>query len=97
MPLMQVKMVQQNGHFSLITDVLVLCQIVYPQFPRETIFVTSIRNRRIKFQLRPIYLALEDLGTQFLPGLHSFSGADITGTVHEKKIGLFRKHLRIVI
>ena len=81
MPLMQVKMVQQNGLLSLDTDVLVLCLKVYTEFPRETIFVTSFRNRRRKFQLRPIYLALEDLGTQFLPGIHSFSGADITGTV----------------
>ena len=77
MPVMQVKMVQQNGHlFSLDTDVL-----GYPEFPRETIFVTGTGNRRRKIQLRPIYLALGDLNTQPLPGLYSFSGADVTGTV----------------
>ena len=81
MPLMQVIMVQQNGHFSLDTDVFVLCLRIYPEFPRETIFVTSIRKRRRKFLLRPIYLALGGLGTHFLPSLHLFSGADITGTV----------------
>ena len=43
--------------------------------------MTGIGNRRRKFKLRPIYLALWDLGTQFPSGLHSFSGADITGTV----------------
>ena len=43
--------------------------------------MTGIGNKRRKFQLRPIYLALWDLGAQFLPGLNSFSGADITGTV----------------
>ena len=53
----------------------------YPEFPRETIFLTGTLNRRRKIQLRPIYLALGDLNTQPLPGLHSFSGADITGTV----------------
>ena len=46
-----------------------------------TIFVKSIRNRRRKKLLRPIYLALRDLKTQSLPGLHSLSGADITGRV----------------
>ena len=81
MPLMQVKMVQQNEHFSLDADVFVLCLRIYPEFLRETIFGTGIGNRWRKFQLRPIYLALGDLGTQFLPSLHSFSGADITGTV----------------
>ena len=78
---MQVKMVQQNGHLSLDTDVFVLCLRIYPEFLRETIFVTGIGNRRRKFQLRPIYLGLGDLGTQFLPSLHSFSGTDITITV----------------
>ena len=42
--------------------------------------MTGTRNRR-RIQLRPIYLALGDLNTQSLSGLHSFSGADITGTV----------------
>ena len=46
--------------------------------------MTGIRNRWRKFHLRPIFLALKDLGTQFLPSLPSFSGADITGTVAEK-------------
>ena len=40
----------------------------YPEFPRETIH-------------RPIYLALWDLNNQPLPGLHSFSSADVTGIV----------------
>ena len=31
--------------------------------------------------LRPIYLALRDLNTQSLLGIHSFPGADITGRV----------------
>ena len=67
--------------FSLDTDVFVLCLRIYPEFPRGNIFVTGIGNRWRKFQLRPLYLALGDLGAQFLPGPHSFSGADITGTV----------------
>ena len=46
--------------------------------------MTGTRNRRRKIQLRPIYLALGDLNTQHLSGLHSFSGADITGTVASK-------------
>ena len=81
MPLMQVKWCNRMDMFSLDTDVFVLCLGIYPKFPRETIFLTGIGNRRRKFQLRPIYLALWDLGTQFLPGLYSFSGADITGIV----------------
>ena len=99
MPLMQVKMVQQNGHFSLDTesDVFVLCLRRYPEFPRETIFVTGTGNRRRKTQLRLIYLALGDLNTQSLPGLHSFSGAYITGTVARKGNLFFGKHLRIMI
>ena len=59
----------------------VLCLRIYPEFLRKNFSVTGIGNRRRKFQLRPIYLALGDLGTQFLPSLHSFSGADITETV----------------
>ena len=42
--------------------------------------MTGIGNRRMISRLRPIYLALGDLGIQFLPSVHSFSGADITGT-----------------
>ena len=81
MSLLQVKMVQQNGFFF--TGHRCICSLPsrYPEFPRETIFVTGTQNRRRKIQLRPIYLALGDLNTQPLPGLHSFSGADITGTV----------------
>ena len=66
--------------FSLDTDVFVLCLRIYPEFLREAIFVTGIGNRRRNFQLKPIYLALRDLNTKFLPALHSFSGADNTGT-----------------
>ena len=43
--------------------------------------MTGTANRRRKNLLRPIYLALKDLFTQSLPGLHSFPGADITGRV----------------
>ena len=43
--------------------------------------MTGTGNRRRKNLLRPIYLALRDLNTQSLPGLHSFPGADITGRV----------------
>ena len=43
--------------------------------------MTGTRNRRRKKLLMPIYLALGDLNTQSLPGVHSFSGADITGRV----------------
>ena len=75
---MQVKMVQQNGQFF--TGHRCTCSLLrrYPEVFRETIFVTGTENRRRKFQLRPIYLSLGDLNTQSLPGLHSFSGADIT-------------------
>ena len=41
--------------------------------------MTGTGNRRRKNLLRPIYLALRDLNLQFLPGLHSFPGADISG------------------
>ena len=41
--------------------------------------MTGIWNRRRKIPLRPIYLALRGLNAQSLPGLHSFSGADIIG------------------
>ena len=60
---------------------LYLCIRRYPDFSRETIFVTGTGNRQMKIQLRSIYLALGDLTTQSLLSLHSFSGADITGTV----------------
>ena len=82
MPLMQVKMVQQNGHFFF-TGHRCICSLPrrYQEFPRETIFVTGTGNRQRKIQLRPIYLALGDLNTQPLPDLHSFSSADVTGTV----------------
>ena len=43
--------------------------------------MTGTGNRKRKIQLRPIYLALGDFNTQSLPGLHSYSGADATGTV----------------
>ena len=43
--------------------------------------MTGNGNRRRKIQRRPIYLALGELNTQPLLGLHSFSGADVTGTV----------------
>ena len=43
--------------------------------------MTGTGNRRRKNLLRPIDLALRDLNTQSLPGLHSFPGADITGKV----------------
>ena len=82
MPLMQVNMAQRNGNvFSLDTDVFVFCLRRYPEFPRETIFATGTGNRWKNILLRLIYLALGDLNTQSLPRLHSFSGADITGTV----------------
>ena len=76
MPLMQVKMVQHNEHFF--TGHRCNCFFLkrYPEFPRETIFVTGTGNRWRKIQMRAIYLALGDLITQSLPGLHSFSGAD---------------------
>ena len=61
MPLMQVKMVQQHGHFSLDTDVLLLCLIIYPEFQGEIIFMTGTENRRRKFQFWPINLALGGL------------------------------------
>ena len=81
MPLMQVKMVQQNATLSLDTDAFVLCPRGYPEFPREAIFVTDTGNGRRKFQHRPIYLAPRDLNTQSPTSLHLFLGADITGTV----------------
>ena len=81
MPLMQVKMVKENGHFF--TGHRCICSLPknIPRISRETIFVIGIWNRQRKFQLRPICLTLVDLGAQFLSGLHSLSGADITGTV----------------
>ena len=82
MPLMQVKMVQRNGHIFF-TLHRCICSLPkrYPEFSRETIFVTGTVNRWKKIQLRPIYLGLGDLNTQPLPGLHSFSDTDVTGTV----------------
>ena len=55
----------QNGatklnFFLRNTDVLVLCLIIYTEFLRETIFVTGIQTDGGNFNLRPIYLALED-------------------------------------
>ena len=76
MPLMQSKWCKRMD-----TDVFVLCLRIYPEFPRENIFETGIGSRRRKVQLRPICLALVDLGAQSLPGLHSLSGAAITGPV----------------
>ena len=72
-------MVQQNGHFF--TGHRCTCSLPN-NIPRisEGYYFPDM-HRKQKFQLRPIYLALEDLGTQFLPDLHSFSDADITGTV----------------
>ena len=43
--------------------------------------MTGIRNRQRKIQLKLIYLAFPGLNAQSLPGLHSFSGADIIGIV----------------
>ena len=73
------QMVQQIGH--VITGHR--CIYSLPKIPRISegeYFVTGTGNRRTKFQLRPIYFALWDLNSQSLPSLHSFSGADITGT-----------------
>ena len=67
--------------YSLDTDVLVLCPRRLPDISSETIFMTETRDTRRKIPLNPIYLALWDLNTHTLPGFHSFSGADITGTV----------------
>ena len=47
--------------------------------------MTGIGNRQRKILIRPIYLTLGDLNAPSLPGLHSFSGADITRTVLECK------------
>ena len=43
--------------------------------------MTGTESRRRENLLSPIYLALRDLNTQSLPGLHSFPGADISGRV----------------
>ena len=71
--------------FSLDTDIFILYLRRYPEFPRETIFVTGTGNRQRKIQLKPG-------NTQSLHGLPSFSGADTV-----KEICLFGKHLWIVI
>ena len=67
--------------FSLDTDVFVLCLRIYPEFSRETFFRDRHRKQTEEILIRPIYLTLGDLNAHSLPGLHSFSGADITRTV----------------
>ena len=81
MPLMQVKMVQQIGPFF--TEHRCICSLPkkIPRISEGDYFCDRHQKQLRKIQLKPIYLALGDLETQSLPGLHSFSGTDIVGTV----------------
>lgn len=65
--------------FSPDTDVFILALRRYPQLSQDlAIFLGRGMKRFV--QLNPIYRALGPLKASALPGLHSLSGADVTGS-----------------
>ena len=78
MQLMQVKMVTQNGRFFTGHRCISSLPKKIPRISEGYYFCDMLREQT---EENPIYLALGDLNTQSLPGLDSFSGADITGAV----------------
>ena len=66
--------------YSPDTDVLVLFLHQYPQLCQDVYIVTGAGQRRRTIPLKPIYEALGGSKVDALPGLHAFSGADITGS-----------------
>ena len=71
----------QNEHFF--TGHRCICSLPkkMPQIPKGDYFRDRHREQTEKIQLMPIYLAVGDLNTQSLSGLHSIFAAGITGTV----------------
>jgi hypothetical protein len=58
----------------------VLCIRRYPEFPKDSAFVTGTASRHRIIHIGPIYDALRPLQAESLPGFHSFSGADVTAS-----------------
>ena len=66
--------------YSPDTDVLVLSLQKYPELCSNTCVVTGMGQRKRVIPLKPIYEALGQSRASALPGLHAFSGADMTGS-----------------
>lgn len=70
--------------FSPDTDVLVLALSKYTSLPQNTKFITGSGERKRTIPLQRIHIELGNLKAEALVGLHSISGADITGSFHKK-------------
>ena len=70
----------QLAVYSPDTDVFILLIRRYPQLPKETSFVTGRGTQQRRIQIKKIYNELGPARPASLPGLHAFTGADITGS-----------------
>ena len=71
--------------FSWDTNVFVLALTRYPELCADSSFVTGRRQRHRIIQFCSIVRrALGAIRMSAIPGFHSWSGADITGTLHLK-------------
>ena len=66
--------------YSPDTDDFILLIRRYPQLPKETSFVTGRGRQQRRIQIKKIYDELGPARAAALPGLHAFTGADITGS-----------------
>ena len=64
--------------YSPDTDVFILLIRRYPQLPKETSYVTGRGTQQRRIQIKKIYDELGPARAASLPGLHAFTGADIT-------------------
>lgn len=81
----------QLSIYSLDTDVFVLCLRRCPLFPKTVTFCTGVGNRYREIDMQNIFVRVSPLNCKALPGLHSFSGADITGSMSGKGKASFWK------
>ena len=81
MPLMQVEMVQQNGHFF--TGHRCICSLPkkIPRISEGDYFPDRHTEQMEEISTKANLFSSWGLEHLAFPGLHSFSGADITGTV----------------
>jgi len=62
------------------TDVLILALRRYPEMCQDTSFITGSGDRKRSIPLGPMFNTLGSDKVAALPGFHSFTGSDITGS-----------------